>query len=181
MALTYTPTGELGSKLPQFTLPDVNGNSHSSDQIQGAKAKLVLFICAHCPYVQAIEERLVALGHKLGEIKVPMLAICSNDSTDYPEDRPEALKQRAEEYKYSFPYLLDESQEVAKSFGAVCTPDFFVYDNANTLVYRGRLDDSWKDPGQVTQEELLEAVEAILNDKDIPDQHPSLGCSIKWK
>ena len=181
MALTYTPTVELGSPLPDFSLPDVFGKEHSSELIKAAPAKLVVFICAHCPYVQAIEERLVALGQKLTDLGVPMLAICSNDSTDYPEDSPEALKQRAEKHQYSFPYLLDQSQDVAKAFGAVCTPDFFVYDNANKLVYRGRLDDSWKNPENVTQQELLQAIESILNGKTIPDQHPSIGCSIKWK
>ena len=182
MALTYTPTGELGSKLPEFKLPDVQGKEHQNSDIEGSAAKLVVFICAHCPYVLAIEDRLIELGKKLEELNVPMLAICSNDSTDYPEDRPEALKQRAEEKGYTFPYLLDESQSVAKDFGAVCTPDFFVYDNANVLAYRGRMDDSWKDASKVSQEELLNAVQMILKENNAPEnQHPSLGCSIKWK
>ena len=125
MALTYTPTGELGSKLPTFKLPDVNGREHHSSSIEGSAAKLVVFICAHCPYVLAIEDRLIELGKKLEGLDVPMLAICSNDSTDYPEDRPEALKQRSEQKGYTFPYLIDEAQTVAKDFGAVCTPRLF--------------------------------------------------------
>lgn len=182
MALMYTPNDELGTPLPKFELPDVFGKSFSSKDLKSKPAKLIVFICAHCPYVQAIEDRLIELGKQLNAMNVPMFGICSNDATDYPEDSPSALRKRAELKKYSFPYLIDESQEVAKSFGAICTPDFFVYDHQDNLRYRGRLDDSWKNPDKVTNPELLEAIKLLVKKQTLKEpQHPSMGCSIKWK
>jgi len=182
MALLYTPPGETGSRMPPFSLTTVDGQILDSKSLDSAKAKLVLFICAHCPYVQAIEDRLIALGRILAQHKIPMWAICSNDPKEYPEDSPEALKKRAKEKGYTFPYLIDDSQSVARSFGAVCTPDFFVYDQANLLRYRGRLDDSWKDASRVTKQELYDAIIKITGGKDVLiDPKPSMGCSIKWK
>ena len=182
MALTYTPKGELGSSMPSFELPDLKGSIWNSNQIDQAPAKVIMFICGHCPYVQAIEERLVQLGKDLNAKGIPVVGICSNDGDEYPEDSPEALLKRSEELNYSFPYLIDATQEVAKNFDAVCTPDFFVYDKENRLAYRGRLDDSWKEPSKVKTEELKTATLGIAKGENLTtEQIPSMGCSIKWK
>lgn len=143
---------------------------------------LVSFICGHCPYVQAIEGRLIELAREFLPKDVSFLAICSNDATDYPEDSPTELLRRWREKGYGFPYLIDTEQKVAREFGAVCTPDFFLYDSTHHLRYRGRLDDSWRHPDRVQRQELREAIELLISNKDIPrDQVPSMGCSIKWK
>lgn len=182
MALLYTPETEIGTPLPSFELPTVSGQSLSSESLLEAPVKLVVFICAHCPYVIAIEERLIQLGQFLAEKNWPMVAICSNDPTEYPEDSPQALLKRSKDMGYSFPYLVDQSQQVAKLFGAVCTPDFFVYDKENQLSYRGRLDDSWKAPEKVEREELKAAMIKIAQNEKLTEQStPSMGCSIKWK
>lgn len=132
--------------------------------------------------MQAIEERLVSLGTYFKNQSVQFLGICSNDAQDYPEDSPESLKERVERFQYSFPYLIDETQQVAKSFDAVCTPDIFVFNKERKLAYHGRVDDNWKNPDQVSKEELKEAIEYILKNGTGPeDQLPSIGCSIKWK
>jgi hypothetical protein len=131
--------------------------------------------------VQAVEDRLIQLGHDLKALKVPVIAICSNDEESYPEDNFANLKKRAEEKRYPFAYLHDKTQEVAKKFGALCTPDFFVYDKDHKLAYRGRLDDSWKDAGKVKKRELYEAVKVLAEGQAAPQQQtPSMGCSIKW-
>ncbi|MCB0385161.1 MAG: thioredoxin family protein [Bdellovibrionales bacterium] len=182
MALTYTPNAQLGTPCPDFSLPSVDGKTMALGDFSGSQVLVVMFICSHCPYVQAIEERLIALGQAFPKHQVQLVGICANDWADYPEDSPENLFLRWQEKGYSFPYLVDESQNVAKSFGAVCTPDIFVYDNNRRLTYRGRLDDSWKDPSQVTQRDLHQAIEKTLQNKPIEsEQVPSMGCSIKWK
>lgn len=180
MALTFTPLSEMGQKLPSFRLPTVDGKwIQSSDLTKGPL--LVMFICNHCPYVKAIEDRLIQLGKDLKEQNIPVLAIASNDSKEYPEDNFENLKKRWTEKAYPFPYLFDEDQSVAKNFGAVCTPDFFLYNSDLNLAYRGRLDDSWKDPSKVTRRELFEAAMSLKNGAShIKDQTPSMGCNIKW-
>lgn len=182
MALTYTPAEELGSPCPDFSLPSVDGKTFSKMDFHKGKPFLVMFICNHCPYVKAIEDRLIALGHSLKSLSIPVVAICSNDEESYPEDSFANLQKRWLEKKYSFPYLHDKSQEVAKVFGAVCTPDFFLYDAQGLLRYRGRLDDSWKEPAKVTRQELLEAAKLLIEDKPLPtNPAPSMGCSIKWR
>lgn len=181
MALTYTPQPEHGTPMPEFSLPAVTGEAFDSKTIRAAPAKVVAFICGHCPYVQAIENRLINLAAKLKSLDVPFVGICSNDPAEYPEDAPDALLKRWKGKGYQFPYLIDTEQSVARSFGAVCTPDFFVYDKNNRLVYRGRLDDSWKDAARVTREELFEAVQGALNGGTLAEQIPSMGCSIKWR
>jgi peroxiredoxin len=187
MALTYTPSHELGARLPEFELKTVEGQNWSSTEIVQAPAKVIVFMCNHCPYVKAIEGRLISLGRDLKKLEVPLIGICSNDPSEYPEDGPEQLLLRWREKKYEFTYLVDETQAVARSFGAVCTPDFFVYDGHNRLTYRGRLDDSWRDESKVTRRELKLAVEKILSEKQSStqiikiEQVPSMGCSIKWK
>ncbi len=182
MALTYTPEAEIGSSCPQFSLLATDGHTYSLDSFSKAKGLLVMFICNHCPYVQAIEDRLIELARNYRAKGVAFVAICSNDAENYPEDSFESLTKRWREKEYGFPYLYDESQSVAKSFGAVCTPDFFLYDGERKLAYRGRLDDSWKDPSKVTQEELKMAMDSVLlGQEPSPHQNPSMGCSIKWK
>jgi peroxiredoxin len=182
MALTFSPNPQAGDKCPEFKLPAVDGKLYERSSFFHGKPVVFMFICNHCPYVKAIEDRLIHLGHELHVLGVSMVGICSNDSSDYPEDSFPQLKKRAEEKKYPFVYLHDESQEVAKKFGAVCTPDFFVYDSAGELAYRGRLDDSWKDPAHVTHHDLSNAVHKLLAEQKVNlEQIPSMGCSIKWK
>lgn len=181
MALTYTPSPDLGRDCPDFTLPAVDGKTYSLNDFKKGQPFVIMFICNHCPYVQAIEDRLIQLGHDLKALNVPVIGICSNDDVSYPDDNFENLKKRFLEKKYSFVYLHDKTQEIAKKFGAVCTPDFFVYDNKAKLAYRGRLDDSWKDPKQVNKRELYEAVQQLVQNKSLPpNQIPSMGCNIKW-
>ncbi|OQW46586.1 MAG: alkyl hydroperoxide reductase [Proteobacteria bacterium SG_bin7] len=182
MALTHTPTPDLNFHCPDFSLPAVDGKTYSLADFRKSEVLVVMFICNHCPYVKAIEDRLINLGNHFKSQSVQFVAICSNDAEGYPEDSFENLKKRWTEKKYPFPYLHDQDQRVAKNFGAVCTPDFFVFNKNRGLQYRGRLDDSWKDPSQVTRQELKGAIETILNGKTMPkEQNPSMGCSIKWK
>jgi AhpC/TSA family len=141
-----------------------------------------MFICNHCPYVQAIEDRYVALAREYGPRGVQFVGICSNDPTDYPDDRPERLLQRWREKRYGFPYLVDETQAVARAFGAVCTPDIYVFDRERRLAYHGRLDDDWQHPAKVKRRELAAALDALLTGgAPAREQVHSIGCSIKWK
>ena len=182
MALTYTPSPEFGQACPEFALPSVDGQSFQLSDFTGTTALLVMFICNHCPYVKAIEDRIIRLARHIADNGGAVVAICSKDPAEYPEDAPEELKKRWLEKNYGFPYLVDEQQDVARSFGAVCTPDFFLYDKNMKLAYRGRLDDSWKDALKVDKQELKMAFEAIVENKlPAKDQVPSMGCSIKWK
>jgi len=182
MALTYTPADELGTQCPDFTLPGTDGKSYSLKDFTNGNPFVIMFICNHCPYVKAIEDRLITLGNDLKKKNVSVVAISSNDANTYLDDSFVELKKRAEYKSYPFPYLYDESQSVAKTFGAVCTPDFFVYNKKSQLAYRGRLDDNWKEPANVTRRELLQAVESLLVSDEFPQgQTPSMGCSIKWK
>ncbi|MGE0525946.1 MAG: thioredoxin family protein [Bdellovibrionales bacterium] len=182
MALTYTPMGELGAPCPDFRLPSVDGKTVSRDDFAPTKALVIMFICNHCPYVQAIEDRLLLLAREYLMRGVRFVGICANDPTEYPEDAPAALLQRWKEKNYGFPYLIDADQETARRFGAVCTPDLYVYDSEFKLRYRGRLDDSWREPQKVQRQELKEALDALLGARAVnPVQNPSMGCSIKWK
>lgn len=182
MALTHTPEPEIGSPCPDFKLKGIDGRIHSRADFASGGPFLAMFICVHCPYVVAVEDRLVALGRHFAGTPLKIAAICANDSVRYPADSFENMKKRAEEKGYPFPYLQDETQEVARAFGAVCTPDFFLYDRDMKLAYRGRLDDSWKDPSAVHSEELKAAIEALLKGATpAREQKPSMGCSIKWK
>jgi len=182
MALTYTPPGQIGSPCPPFSLKDTSNAVYDHNSLVGKKASLIMFICNHCPYVKAIEDRLIMLAQEMLSLGVAVLAISSNDTLAYPEDSLEHMRLRSEQKKYPFPYLFDADQSVAKAFDAVCTPDFFVYDENLLLSYRGRLDDSWKDAKNVTRHELRHALLQLLDNKDVPlTQYPSMGCSIKWK
>lgn len=173
---------DLGKKCPPFRLHSVDGGIFCLDDFSGAKVFVVFFICNHCPYVKAVEDRLIQLGKEYGPKEVAFAAICSNDPTEYPEDAPAELLKRWHEKSYPFPYLVDDTQKAAKNFGAVCTPDIYVYDQKRKLSYRGRLDDSWKNPDRVQKRELKMAIDTLLRDEaPSAEQIPTMGCSIKWK
>src|SRR5262245_16661327 len=172
----------LGTPMPAFSLPDtVSSRTVSSTELAG-KPSVVIFICNHCPYVKRIREGLAAFGRTCAERGVPMVAISSNDPKTYPDDAPDKMKAEANEAGYSFPYLFDESQSVAKAFAAACTPDLYIFDKAGNLAYRGQFDDARpKNDAQVTGADARRAVEALLAGKaPNSDQKPSIGCSIKW-
>jgi peroxiredoxin len=177
-----TPAAALGAPCPDFSLPDVLGRVRRRDEVLAGRANLVVFFCNHCPYARAVEARLIALHREHEAAGLRTVLICANDAAQYPDDAVEKLRARAEERAYPFPYLVDASQDVARTFDAACTPDFFLFDGDRRLVYRGRLDDNWKRPEQVQRRELHEAIRAILDSRPIEAvQHPSLGCSIKWR
>lgn len=183
MALTESSMLPLGTALPEFTLPDtVSGETYDSKS-QSPKAFVVAFICNHCPYVKHIREGLAALGSYCEEKGVALVAISSNDARDYPADAPDKMAAEAKQFGYSFPYLYDESQQVAKSFDAVCTPEFYVFDDARKLAYRGQFDDSRPRSGTpVTGADVRAAVEALLGgQRPSAEQKPAVGCSIKWR
>jgi peroxiredoxin len=177
-----TPPPEIGAPCPDFRLPAVDGSTVARDDFAQAPVLVVLFICNHCPYVKAVEDRIIGLQRAFGPRGAQLVAICSNDAESYPDDAFDKLRERWLDKGYGFPYLHDESQAVARAFDAVCTPDIFVYDRDRRLAYRGRLDDSWKDESKVTRRELADALEALLTGK-LPAalQRPSMGCSIKWR
>jgi peroxiredoxin len=182
MALTYSPPVELGALAPSFTLPATDGQTYSLDHFSDAQALVVMFICNHCPYVIAVQQRLIDLANDYAPQGVAFVAISSNDATRYPDDSFEKMAQVAQELGYPFPYLYDESQEVAQAYGAVCTPDLFVFNAQHQLAYRGRLDDNWKDASAVTSHDLRDALDALLSNQAPPtEQKPSMGCSIKWR
>jgi peroxiredoxin len=177
-----TPPPELGAPCPDFRLPAVDGKTYARDDFAGKPVLVVMFICNHCPYVQAVEDRLIRLARELEPKGAQFVGVCANDAAHYPDDAFDKLAARWRERGYGFPYLHDEAQDVARAFGAVCTPDIFVYDAERKLAYRGRIDDSWKDESRVTRRELAEAIEALVEGKrPSPEQRPSMGCSIKWR
>lgn len=184
MARTPSTMVELGTDAPDFRLEDVvSGQTKSLSDVKGKRGTLVMFICNHCPFVKHINEELVKLGNEFPSKGISLVAINSNDVENYPEDRPDLMKEIALTHGYRFPYLYDETQEVARAYDAACTPDFFLFDADLKLVYRGQLDDSR--PGNdipVTGRDLRTAMNALVNGKRISaDQRPSLGCNIKWK
>jgi peroxiredoxin len=205
MALTYSEPVRIGMPAPQFPaeglLATNNVRQHLSD-FRYAKVLVVVFMCNHCPYVKAVRGRINQLAKDYKNHKVQVIGINSNDSVRYPDDSFDAMKKEVAEQHYEFPYLWDETQEVARAYGAVCTPDFFVFENTQTeefreadietererdrdrfvLRYRGRLDDNWKDESQVKRRDLSESIEDILAGREYSqEQVPSMGCSIKWK
>lgn len=184
MALTESTMLKLGTTAPEFALPDVvSGKTVTRDDFLGGKALLVLFICAHCPYVKHIEKGLAALGKDYAGKGLGIAAISSNDAVNFPQDNPAGLKRQAEQVGFTFPYLYDETQAVAKAYKAACTPDIFLFDGEFKLVYRGQFDSSRPGNGaRVTGEDLRAAIDAVLAGKAVGgDQRPSLGCNIKWK
>lgn len=183
MALTKTPIIEFGQKAPDFQLLGVDGRHYSLTDCSKSNGLLVMFICNHCPYVKAILPRLVEDVRLLQADQIGCVAISSNDVSDYPEDSYENMQILAKTMQFSFPYLFDESQAIAKAFGAVCTPDFFGYNSNLELQYRGRLDESGMEPAPPgAKRELLEALRLIAKTGRGPQlQVPSQGCSIKWR
>lgn len=182
MVRTETPVCEFGKPAPHFALPDTDGRVWSLPQVRGPRGLLVMFICNHCPYVKAVRDRIVRDAGELKECGVNSVAIMSNDPTDYPEDSLENMKRIAHELNFPFPYLYDETQEVAQRFGAVCTPDFFGYNKDLELQYRGRLDASRKDAAPDAPRDLFNAMKQVAQTGQGPrEQIPSMGCSIKWK
>jgi len=177
-----TPPPELGAPCPDFRLPAVDGKTYARDDFAGKPVLVVMFICNHCPYVKAVEDRLIQLARELAPSGVQFVGVCANDAENYPDDAFDKLAERWREKSYGFPYLHDEAQDVARAFGAVCTPDIFVFDRERRLAYRGRIDDSWKDADRVTRRELAEAIEALVAGRaPSREQRPSMGCSIKWR
>jgi len=184
MALTESTMLALGTTAPDFALTDVvSGKTVRRDDFRGQKALLVLFICTHCPYVKHIEKGIAALGKDYAGKLIAIVAISSNDVTTHPDDSPAGLKQQAETFGFSFPYLYDESQAAAHAYKAACTPDIFLFDANFRLVYRGQFDESRPGNGiPVTGEDLRKALDQVLAGQPIPaDQRPSIGCNIKWK
>ena len=183
MALTPSNMLPLGTPAPGFRLPGADGKTVSSDDLRDAPLLLVAFICNHCPYVQHIRAGLAALGRDYQGKGVAMLGINSNDTNAYPEDSMPMMAKEVEQQGYTFPYLLDESQEVARAFDAACTPEFYLFDAQRLLIYRGQFDDSR--PGNqepVTGKDVRAALDAALAGKAVAaDQKPSVGCNIKWK
>ncbi len=181
MALVESEDPELGTPAPDFSLPATDGQTYSLDDFEDADVLVVMFICNHCPYVQAVLDRLVDLGNHW-EDEVAFVAISSNDAERYPDDSFQNMTELAREKNFPFPYLYDESQDVARAYGAQCTPDFFAYDDERRLAYAGRLDDNWKNADDVEQRDLRDAIAALLDGRrPDDDQQPSMGCSIKWK
>lgn len=184
MARTPSVMIPLGSKLPAFQLNDViSGNQFTEKSYEGAAALVICFICNHCPFVIHIQEALVDLAKEYLKKNVAFLAISANDAETYPQDGPELMTVHAQKYHFPFPYLYDETQEVANAFDAACTPDFFVYSPDHSLVYRGQLDDSRPGNGiPVSGEDLRHALDCLLEGKkNTRLQRPSIGCNIKWK
>ena len=185
MALTEsTMELELGTQAPNFALRDVvTKKTVQRDDFRGQKGLLVMFICTHCPYVKHVEKGLAALGADYEGKGIGIVAISSNDAQTYPDDSPAGLKQQAERLGFRFPYLYDETQDVAKAYHAACTPDFFLFDGDLKLVYRGQFDGSRPNSGvPVTGQDLRAAMDAVLAGKPVgKEQKPSIGCNIKWK
>lgn len=182
MALTPSSMIPLGSPMPDFALPDPAGNIHDSRDLPGQPV-LVAFICNHCPYVKHIAPALSEFAREYQKVGLTIVAINSNDFANYPDDSPEKMREEIAARGYVFPYLVDETQEVARAFDAACTPDFFLFNKDRKLVYRGQFDDSR--PGNnepVNGRDLRAAVDAVLaGEEPDEDQVPSMGCNIKWK
>ena len=174
---------ELGTSLPSFTLPDIEGRLVSSDQFADTTALLVVFICPHCPVVRHIRNELARFGNEYQKKGLAIVAINSNDPVSFPDDDREGMKKEISEAGYTFPYLVDDSQDVAKAFRAACTPDFFLFDRTRQLVYRGQFDDSRpRNNVPLTGSDLRAAVDAVLQGHaPSAEQKPSVGCNIKWK
>ena len=183
MALTESKMIELGTKAPDFTLPDPSGRLWRLSDFEGGEALLVVFMCNHCPFVKHLKPALAALTREMQPKGLESVAISANDIESHPADAPEKMAEEAEQFGYVFPYLYDESQETARAYGALCTPDFFLFDRERRLAYRGQFDDSRPGDGKpVTGADLRAAIEALLSgQRPSEDQKPSIGCNIKWK
>ena len=184
MARTESSMLALGTAAPDFLLPDVSSNEQISlATFAGKKALLVMFICRHCPYVKHVQQELARLGKDYAGKSVGIVAISSNDAGAYPDDAPASLREMAVELGFNFPFCYDETQDVARAYQAACTPDFFLFDEARRLVYRGQLDDSRpRNDVTLTGSDLRNAIDAVLAGLPVSsNQKPSLGCNIKWR
>ena len=189
MAITYSQMTELGLEAPPFDLPaanpqvdDIDRATRRLDDYADAGALVVVFTCNHCPYAVHVEETLLEVARTYQERGVPFVAINANDAELYPDDSFENMARRAQQMGYPFPYLYDASQEVARAYRAECTPDFFVYDRARRLVYRGRFDETRPGQGQPTGHDLRQALDQLLDTGEVTmEQYPSIGCNVKWR
>ncbi len=183
MALTPSTMPALGKQAPDFSLPDTDGKKVSLSDFRSAPALLVMFICNHCPYVKHVQQGMAALCEEYRKGGVAIVGISSNDVAAFPDDAPDKMKLEKKAAGYTFPYLYDESQAVARAYEAACTPDFFLFDASRRLVYRGQMDDSRPGNGvPVTGKDLRAALDAVLGGRPVPaDQKASVGCNIKWK
>ncbi len=182
MVLLKSTNVPLGTKAVDFSLKGIDGNMHSLSEYDDKDILVVIFMCNHCPYVKAVDGRIVQLQDRFEKQSVQFIGINPNDDNTYPDDNFENMVKRAREKGYNFPYLKDDDQSIAKKYQAQCTPDIYVYDKKRVLRYHGRIDDNWQEPEKVTTHDLEDAIQALL-EGGIPslDQHPSMGCSIKWK
>ena len=182
MVALETPNAQIGWKAPDFTLPGVDGQTHRLQELAGETGLLIIFMCNHCPYVQKQIRRMIETASALKLAGINVVGINANDARSYPEDSFENMQRYAKEEGCNFPYLYDESQSIAKAYGAVCTPDFFGFNADLTLQYRGRLDGSWSGVNPDAPQELLEAMKEIAQTgRTTKPQNPSVGCSIKWR
>ena len=182
MALLQNPICEFGWKAPDFALPGVDGKTYELKDVRGPKGTLVVFICNHCPYVRAVIDRLVETAQTLQAMGIGVIAIMPNDTKISPGDSFANMKTFAAEHKFAFPYVMDESQDVARAYSAVCTPDFFGFNGKDELQYRGRLDESKTTLVKNARRELYEAMKLVADTDHGPkEQIPSMGCSIKWR
>jgi peroxiredoxin len=183
MVSLTTPICDFGRKAPEFDLPGVDGKRYTLAGAKGPNGLLVMFICNHCPYVKAVRERIIRDAKELQAMGVGVIAINANDASNYPDDGFDNMRRIAEQYQYPFPYVFDETQTVAKAYGAVCTPDFFGFNANLELQYRGRLDESRKETApEGVRRDLFEAMAQVAKTGQGPaEQIPSMGCSIKWR
>ena len=182
MALLYSHMVPLGTPAHEFNLPGVDGKMHTLDSYMEIYILVIIFMCNHCPYVKAVLQRLIDLQNQFSDGSLQLVGINSNDAVKYPDDSMENMKKVSDEKKIPFPYLFDETQDVARKYDAVCTPDIYVYGQERKLLYRGRIDDNWENPEKITQRDLQNAIENILSYQEVDgNQISSMGCSIKWK
>lgn len=182
MALMKSVMVPLGTRAENFKLPGTDGKTYTLENFAEKKVLVIIFMCNHCPYVKAVLDRLIAIQNDYGGKGVQLAGINPNDEIAYPDDSMKNMIELVRGKNITFPYLRDESQETARKYGAVCTPDIYLYGPERKLLYRGRIDDNWQDESRVTTRDLRDAVEAVLNGKPVSGtQHPSMGCSIKWK
>jgi peroxiredoxin len=173
---------KIGTIAHHFNLPATDGRAYDLNDFKDKKVLCIIFMCNHCPYVIAVQQRINNIAKDYSSSSFALVGINSNDPETYPEDSFDEMKKRAVEQGYIFPYLYDETQEIAEKYDAVCTPDIYLYDEKRVLRYRGRIDDNWKDESQVTRKELRMAIDSLLAGKGIDfDIVPSMGCSIKWR
>jgi len=182
MALVESIHVELGTKMPAFELKDPSGKTYKSNDLYGEKGLLVAFTCNHCPYAMAIWPRLIRMAKEWVKDGLNTVGINPNIHPDYPEDAPDQMKIKIKKWVVPFPYLVDETQEIARKFKAQCTPDLYLYNAFQELIYHGRFDDNWKEESKVQRNELKEAVGMMVQDAPVTGkQHPAMGCSIKWR